>query len=195
MHSLCEYSELAHSATCMAYVVKGRTFCERSLLTPSSSKAHSASPILQRNAAAFRGLDGAWYGCGSQIVTAQKVCLDLAIYVQLTFSILQNFITSLQRLQSDIIRYYSQYSRSLQQFAELRVQPVFFFFNAFCVGWLSWDQFSAVFTESMLIMLALKIRRAWPLRIFWWPIKLLDWENIRVLSRMAVTLAITVQLA
>jgi hypothetical protein len=38
----------------------------------------------------------------------------------------------------------------LQQFVELRAQPVFFFLNAFCIGWLSWDQLLAVFAEYAL---------------------------------------------
>jgi hypothetical protein len=64
--------------------------------------------------------------------------------------------------------------------------------DEFCVGWLSWDQFSTAFPENMLIMLALEVRRVWPPWICRWPIKLLDWENIHVLSRMAITLAIIV---
>jgi hypothetical protein len=56
---------------------------------------------------------------------------------------------------------------NLQLFAELGAQPIFFFYE-FSVGWLSGDhdQFSTVFLENTLIALALKIQRAWYLRIF-----------------------------
>jgi hypothetical protein len=35
-------------------------------------------------------------------------------------------------------------------------RSLFFLFNAFCIGWLSWDQFLAVFAESMLIMFGIE---------------------------------------
>ena len=67
---------------------------------------------------------------------------------------------------------------TLQLLAELRARAFFFFFHTFRREWLFWAQFLFVCLKNMLIVSAMKMRRAPPSSFLLMRSKLPYWENI-----------------